>query len=152
MMMFILILLKGLILLLYVRFILNVLKNRKQDATLKFSVDFISVIEIATVSALSLICVSSSLSIGSTFISMIAFINIIVLYFEGKRVILIGEKAIQIRGELVPIAKIQKVETSLWTLHVHTKDKELKVMNPLVVSWKFQENVYKKLKCKGSQA
>lgn len=152
MMMFILILLKGLILLLYVRFILNVLKNRKQDATLKFSVDFISVIEIATVSALSLICVSSSLSIGSTFISMIAVINIIVLYFEGKRVILIGEKAIQIRGELVPIAKIQKVETSLWTLHVHTKDKELKVMNPLVVSWKFQENVYKKLKCKGSQA
>ena len=68
------------------------------------------------------------------------------LYFESKRVIMIGEQAIQIREELVPIADIVRVETSLWMLHVHTVNKTFKVMNPLVTSWQFQERVYNKLK------
>lgn len=144
----ILLILKGLITLVILNFIFHVMKNRKQDPTLSFSVDFISVIELATVCAITIACLLSSLSSGGLFITVIAFLDLIVLYFEGKRVVLIGEKAIQLREELVMIKDIERIETSLWTLYVHTKDKTIKVMNPLVTSWKFQDNVYKKLKVK----
>lgn len=144
----ILLILKGLITLVILNFIIHVMKNRKQDPTLSFSVDFISVIELATVCAITIACLLSSLSSGGLFITVIAFLDLIVLYFECKRVVLIGEKAIQLREELVMIKDIERIETSLWTLYVHTKDKTIKVMNPLVTSWKFQDNVYKKLKVK----
>lgn len=144
----ILLILKGLIAAMYLQFLYHVTKHRKLDPTLSFSIDFISVIELATVSAISAACLFSSLSSGSMFISVIALLDLIVLYFEGKRVILIGDKAIQVREELVYIKDIVRIETSLWTLHVHTKNKEIKVMNPLVTSWKFQDNVYNKLKVK----
>lgn len=144
----ILLMLKGLITCVILNFLFHSMKNRKQDPTLSFSIDFISVIELATVSAISAACLFSSLSSGSMFISVIALLDLIVLYFEGKRVILIGDKAIQVREELVYIKDIVRIETSLWTLHVHTKNKEIKVMNPLVTSWKFQDNVYNKLKVK----
>lgn len=144
----ILLILKGLITLVILNFIFHVMKNRKQDPTLSFSVDFISVIELATVCAITIACLLSSLSSGGLFITVIAFLDLVVLYFECKRVVLIGEKAIQLREELVMIKDIERIETSLWTLYVHTKDKTIKVMNPLVTSWKFQDNVYKKLKVK----
>lgn len=144
----ILLILKGLIICVILNFLYHVIQNRKQDSTLSFSIDFISVIELATVCAITLACLLSSLSLGSIFISVIAFLDLIVLYFEGKRVVLIGEKAVQLREELILIKDIERIETSLWTLHVHIKDKDIKVMNPLVTSWKFQENVYNKLKLK----
>lgn len=149
----ILLILKGLIICVMLNFLYHVIQNRKKDPTLSFSVDFISVIELATVCAITIACLLSSLSSGSIFISVIAFLDLIVLYFEGKRVVLIGKKAVQLREELVLIKDIERIETSLWTLHVHTKDKTIKVMNPLVTSWKFQENVYNKLnvKVKGSR-
>lgn len=142
----ILLILKGLIICVIFNFLYHVIQNRKKDPTLSFSIDFISVIELATVCAITAACLFSSLSSGSAFISLIALLDLIVLYFEGKRVILIGDKAIQVREELVYIKDIVRIETSLWTLHVHTADKEIKVMNPLVTSWKFQDNVYNKLK------
>lgn len=144
----ILLILKGLITCVILNFIFHVMKNRKQDPTLSFSIDFISVIELASVCAITAACLFSSLSTGSLFITVIALLDLIVLYFECKRVVLIGEKAIQLREELIPIKDIVHIETSLWTLHVHTKDKTIKVMNPLVTSWKFQDNVYNKLKVK----
>lgn len=144
----ILLILKGLITLVILNFIFHVMKNHKQDPTLSFSIDFISVIELASVCAITAACLFSSLSTGSLFITVIALLDLIVLYFECKRVVLIGEKAIQLREELVLIKDIVHIETSLWTLHVHTKDKTIKVMNPLVTSWKFQDNVYNKLKVK----
>ena len=144
----ILLILKGLITCVILSFLSHSMKNRKQDPTLSFSIDFISVIELASVWAITVACLFSSLSSGSLFITVIALVDLIVLYFEGKRVILIGEKAIQIREELVYIKDIERIETSLWTLYVHTKDKTIKVMNPLVTSWKFQDNVYNKLKVK----
>lgn len=148
----ILLILKGLITLVILNFIFHVMKNRKQDPTLSFSIDFISVIELASVCAITAACLFSSLSTGSLFITVIALLDLIVLYFECKRVVLIGEKAIQLREELVLIKDIVHIETSLWTLHVHTKDKTIKVMNPLVTSWKFQDNVYNKLKVKAKES
>lgn len=142
----ILLILKGAIIYLLFHFITNLSHNRKKEPTLHFSADFISIIEIGSVGAITAACLFSSLKAGSIFINLIALLDLIVLYFESKRVILIGEQAIQIREELVPIADIIRVETSLWTLHVHTVNKTFKVMNPLVTSWQFQERVYNKLK------
>ena len=144
-MMAILLLLKGCILLLYIRFFWIVHNHRKQDPTLKFSVDFISVIEVATTTAISIICLCSSLSTGTIFIIALALFECVILYYEGKRVILIGEKTIQIREKLLYINQIKMVRTSLWSLQVGSKDQMIKVMNPLVVGWKFQEKVYQKI-------
>ena len=136
---------KGVLLLILLRFGWITVSNKRKDPTLRMSLDLIGIIEVATVLAITFACLFSSLSQGTLFILVVALIDAVVLFFEGKRLILIGDTMIQVREKAIKIMEIQTITTSLATLKIQTKTRTLKVMNPLVVSWQFQERVYQRI-------
>ncbi len=136
---------KGVLILILLRFGWITVSNNLKDPTLLMSLDLSGLMEIATVLAITLACLFSSLSQGTLFILMVALIDAIVLFFEGKRLILIGDTMLQVREKAIKITEIQTITTSLATLKIQMKTQTLKVMNPLVVSWQFQERVYQRI-------
>lgn len=137
-------LVKGGILGLLFQFIRISIHNRKQDPGLKFALDFISIIELATTAALVLACLFSFSTSGSNFTLILGLVILPILYFELRRIVLIGQSSVQLRLKRVPFDQIKEIHASLWTLKVTTQDSVIRIMNPLMTSWRFQEGVVEK--------
>lgn len=135
--------LKVTIVLLYVRLIVCYIKAKKLDPTIRCDFNLFQLIELFTVLGVAISCVLSVHDESFEMILIIVSILVcIIVYFESRRIIFIGDTYVILR--LLPklVKKVQTLDTSLNAIIIKGSDFSVKIAAPLIKSELFNEKLY----------
>lgn len=135
-------LLKILIVLCYAEFAVKTIRNYLKERSLRFPLNLLPIIEIFTLLALAIVAVFAKSEGSELFVFTLAAVVLPLVYFEARRIILVGDKQLQLRLEAVDIRAIKAIKTQYWSLYVILKNgKVYKIINPLLDSYRFKTKV-----------
>lgn len=145
----VLILFKLAIITVYTKLFYNVYTLKKEDSGYKFELDLISRLEFMAGIGLALVAIISNITPEAySFTCILCVLSLIIGYFHQKRLILAGNQKVLIKGKIIPIKKIKKLGTSMFSLHVYLKNeaKPLRIYVPLTSNNILKNKIENKIK------
>lgn len=109
------------------------MNTRKQGfSKVGLQLDLMSLIEVSTTLAFSVVLVGSVPTTESVgYMNMFLLVLIIILFFEFKRLIVVGDEVAIIRGEIIQQQEIMAFRVSFNRLIIKLMDREVSIYAPL---------------------
>ncbi|MBV4094415.1 hypothetical protein KSY51_13025 [Erysipelatoclostridium ramosum] len=130
----------------YLYFLKLYFETKKEDNTIQISFGLLSLFEFFCILGLNIAFVCSIiLEAHSIYFFLIGTIINIYTYFMLNRVIIVGERKILLKGKIVDLKRIKKVEARFYSVIFNSRDGKLSVTYPIINHQILYENIIEKV-------